>query len=193
MNKDKLEKAVPEFFKMVENHKPRSRNYKPAIDKLPTTKDFVFIGGTALLFQDIIDETSDVDAAAMRKGALYGATGIISIIDEKKIQRRMMTTDGLHLDILKFKYADYDFEIFERDSAEKGLSGNLDVIKEIELDGINVYVRPAELIKKDYEKMLKRFKLGSAFSCHELADSEKFIPENKIKKYEERLKLLKKY
>lgn len=193
MNKGELEKIIPEFFKMVENHKPRSSLYKPAIDKPLTSRDFVFIGGTGLLFQNIITETSDIDAIAMRKGAFYGAAGIIAIIDEEKITRKMMTTDCLHKDILKFKYADYDFEIFERDSAEKGLSGNLDVVKEMELGSITVYVRPAELIKKDYEKMLKRFKLGSALSCHELADYEKFIPEDKIKKYEERLRLLKNY
>lgn len=183
MNKSELEKVIPEFLRMVENHKPQSRHYNPAIDKLPTSNDFVFIGGTSLLLQRIIDETTDVDLVAMRKGVFYGPTGTITIIDEEKIPRRMMTTDGLHRNILKFKYDEYDFEIFERESAEKGLSGSLDVVKEIELDGIIVYTRPADLIKKDYEKMLKRFKSGSALSC----------PESKIKKYEERLGLLKEY
>ena len=176
MDKNKISNSLLEFYKMLEKHEIKlSRSSKKTYQLKP--KNFIVIGAGSLVLQDILPDTSDIDLLADVKETYYCT---IKAVDNEKIQRVIGSSDGFFRDILGFDYKDCRFEVFRHD-ASYSLSGDVDAKTILTLDDLDIYVRPAELVIRDFENALLRLR--------ELGFNE---DDSGVMKYRERVDFLNK-
>lgn len=123
------------------------------------------MGSYALNFQAGLsegDEPEDIDILAADETVFYHIFDVLKLnnmINERSRFETVMGLDENHPsnspDLFGFRYNNQCVEIFNGSTMNGVLSGNVGVVKELDVCGNTIYVRPKELIKEDYRKAVR--------------------------------------
>ncbi len=128
------------------------------------------------------DKPSDIDVIAVNDATF---NRVVKALDSEGIEKKFETVNEIIFgfmshDVLEFYLDDQKVDVFNGNNIGNFLSGDLSAASKLNFDDHIVYVRPVELIKSDFRKVLAQYH----------PNTEEPIIKKKIAKYQERLDYL---
>jgi hypothetical protein len=159
MYKEDIIKSLTEFYQLIEkgiadiNRRASKRDLanKRVTGDTDPKRDFTIFGGAGLVLQDILNETQDID--------ILTNSASLSQVDAILRNQEILSPFGENWGMadVKFEYNKVHYNLVGDNNI--ALSRSLD--ERIQLPYIiPVFVRPAEISLKDYEKIIADFKEG---------------------------------
>jgi hypothetical protein len=145
MDKPKVQEALARLYGMLDDS-PDARRGRSS------SEDFLIIGGSALVMQDVIAETPDIDMVPERMADFYSAEQALKRRGIAVANERTSSKDMVY--ILKFLVKGREYEIFNRAAAAEVLAGRLDACDSVGTNGMKFRVRPVEMLEKDCLRVL---------------------------------------
>ena len=178
MIKDEITNILVEFYRMILRHELKLSFYSdfdhdPRYKDCPrpsrvNTKKFIVIGAASLVLQDRLSATSDIDLMT----DVYTINDTLKILTREDIPAEIYCSDYAYADQLTFDFKETKFDILSNCFVSFLMS---DLEKNIEICpyDVPIHLRPVDLIKEDYMKVIKY--IGSHHDPEDTGCIQKYI------------------
>lgn len=151
MDKDGLTKAIFNFLDFAEKYDLKSDN-------------FIIVGGGCGVLSNLWEETNDVDWLPLSDDV---RNKVIELLDENEIERTFISREGYRL-VADFKFGEAKYHLFCLEHINLALRPPFFESEKMDLNGREIYVRPLELLYKDY---------AQGFSSDKYADRARILKD----------------